>query len=237
MKIYKVVFYISIYIPLVFTPFTAFAKTEVLFKECDMRITAPDSFMGTISVRKIAGLLVDSFMPIHSHLSRLSKVCEIGTVDETKYTKDKTITVSFQHSLTDFRPRVYSWNEKHGAWEAHESTMNRASHTVNAEIPRIPQFIAVFADTRQEYSGIASWYSHKRYPLGSATNLFPIGTKLQVMNTKNNKNVFVSVTSTWTNKDRTRVIDLVKTAFEKIANPKTGLIPVTIKRISADDQT
>lgn len=83
----------------------------------------------------------------------------------------------------------------------------------------------------KSYSGIASWYAHKRYPNGAATNLFPLGTKLKVTHKKTGKFITVRVTSTWTQKDPTRVVDIVSTGFKKLASLSTGLIHVTIEKL------
>lgn len=208
----------------------AFAAQEVISKECDARVNFSMDRESTIALRKIDGLLVNSFFPSKESLRRLSKVCEIALPDETEYTTSKRVTVFFKHEPTEFRPRIYTWDQTKSTWKSHESTMNRKTWVVSAEIPFQKQYVAVFAEETSEYIGTASWYRHTRYPMGSATNIFPLGTKLKVTNRDTGKEVMVTVTSTWTNKDKKRVIDLVRTAFEKIANPSVGLIPVIIER-------
>ncbi|MBI4268431.1 hypothetical protein HY627_01185 [Candidatus Uhrbacteria bacterium] len=81
------------------------------------------------------------------------------------------------------------------------------------------------------YTGVASWYAHKRYPNGAATNLFPLGTKLKVTHKKTGKSIVVKVTSTWTQKDPKRVVDIVSTGFKKLASLSTGLIHVKIEKL------
>ena len=79
--------------------------------------------------------------------------------------------------------------------------------------------------------GVASWYAHARYPNGAATNLFPLGTKLKVTNTANNKSTVVTITSTWTQKDSRRVIDLVSMGFKKLSPLSKGLIKVKLEKL------
>lgn len=94
-----------------------------------------------------------------------------------------------------------------------------------------PAKAALAPKKKKEYSGIASWYAHKRYPNGAATNLFPLGTKLKVTHQKTKKSIVVTVTSTWTQKDPKRVVDLVSMGFKKLASLSTGLIHVTIEKL------
>ncbi len=234
MKFYNILEFAVFFVVLISVGNSAFAAQEVVSDECGMRaqiqnVRAAD----TVILRKIDGVLVESFFPIAGNMKRLSKVCEIALMDETKYNASTRLAVSFRHEPTEFRPRIYTWDQMKKTWKSHESVMNRKTWTTSAEMPLKKQYVAVFVDERSEYAGLASWYRHKRNPMGAATNIFPIGTKLRVTNQDTGKDVRVTVTSTWTNKDKRRVLDLVRTAFEKIGNPKQGLIPVIIERIAA----
>lgn len=90
-----------------------------------------------------------------------------------------------------------------------------------------------FAQEQKEVVGTASWYASKRYPDGAATNLFPMGTILKVTNTKTGAHTLVRVTSRWTQTDKRRVVDLVKTAFSKIGNLSDGLVRVKIEKVKS----
>ncbi|MBI4272334.1 hypothetical protein HY621_00580 [Candidatus Uhrbacteria bacterium] len=232
MKFYKILESIVFSIPLLFISNSVYATQDIVSKDCGMRIPRMNIESDTITLRKIDGILVDSFFPSNERMKRLSKVCEFALGEETKYNKEAHVTVFFEYEKTDFRPRVSTWDQMKKLWIPYPSTMNRKTETVSADLPFKKQYIAVFADESLEYMGLASWYRHSRYPMGSATNIFPIGTKLKVTNRDTGKDTMVTVTSTWTNKDKRRVIDLVRTAFEKIANPREGLIRVLIERIS-----
>ena len=225
-KIIGIFFFSSFF--LIATPLFA----VVYSRECDMSFSVSNASSSNLIIKKIDGVLVDSFLTPKSTLERLSKVCSIAGGDENEYTKESSLHVRVRHKQTSFRPRVYRWDEASEEWKSVLTTMDRTISEVTADLPISTKYVAVFADTRETYEGVASWYRHKRYPLGSATNIFPIGTPLLVTNRDNGKTVKVTVTSTWTNTDKRRVIDLVRTAFEKIASPTTGLIPVTIERVS-----
>lgn len=102
--------------------------------------------------------------------------------------------------------------------------------------------------------GVASWYSSecckynptKGCPTASGESLFllestgqdfaamwgvPLQTRVLVTNLTNGKSVIVTVKDRGPAKRLNRAIDLSKSAFSKIANPKQGLITVRIERI------
>ncbi len=63
--------------------------------------------------------------------------------------------------------------------------------------------------------------------LTCATRLFPLGTKIKIININNGKSVIVKVTDRIGKRFAHKRIDLSKSAFEKIANLKEGIIPIT----------
>lgn len=169
--------------------------------------------------------VVSAFTPVPEQLKALSPICAFVR------TQESAVNFSYTHEQTLYRPRVYQWNAEAWEWQSIETTMNRTTNTVSATLNGTRGVIGVFADTSDMYEGTASWYRHTRYPAGAATNIYPVGTKLRVTNTANKKSTSVTVTSTWTNNNKKRIIDLVSTAFEKIGNLRAGLIPVRIERI------
>lgn len=98
-----------------------------------------------------------------------------------------------------------------------------------------------------ELTGKASWYVNSKYPteLMTASRDFPINSKLKVINADNNKEVIVTVKdygpkkcADWTQKEQEsmgpcqeRVVDLSKTAFQKIASLTQGIINVIIRAV------
>ncbi len=80
-------------------------------------------------------------------------------------------------------------------------------HTANGE---------VFDDTKMT---CASWH-------------FPFGTLLEVKNTSNGKSVVCRVNDRGPARRLNRVIDLTKAAFRKIADPRRGLVKVTVQPVT-----
>lgn len=91
--------------------------------------------------------------------------------------------------------------------------------------------------------GLASWYSESDPHINDRTANnemfddqaltcaswdYDFGEKLLVINALNGKGVVCRVNDRGPGKRLRRKIDLTKAAFKKIANPKRGLIPVTI---------
>lgn len=186
-----------------------------------------------ISVQTVDTSLVKSFFPLNDHLSSLSPICTVDLPSGVLYnTKQKVIVLSFSFTETPYRPRIFQWNQGSKSWKPLLTNMNRKTHTVSVELKDPRGVFGAFVDARDTYEGTASWYAHKRYPAGAATNLFPLGTKLKVTNPDNKKSTIVTITSTWTQTDKQRVIDLVSTAFKKIATLGQGLIHVRLDRLN-----
>ncbi len=179
----------------------------------------------------IEDILIDSFLPYEKKYSLLSSVCEFELQQNLVYTTSTTMRIVMQYKKTDYRPRLFFWNEEKKIWISVDTTINRKTNTASAESNIQKGIVGVFADESDVYEGVGSWYAHKKYLNGSATNLFPIGTVLKVTNLENNKNTLVTVTSTWTNTNKKRVIDLVSTAFKKIAPLHQGLIRIRIEKM------
>ena len=97
--------------------------------------------------------------------------------------------------------------------------------------------------------GIASWYSEADAginlhtangevfddsQLTCASWNFPFGTYLKVTNRLNGKSVVCRVNDRGPHKRLERLIDLTKTAFRKIANPRQGLLRVSVTPVKLD---
>ena len=66
-----------------------------------------------------------------------------------------------------------------------------------------------------------------------ATRLFELGRYVRVTNTRNGKTVICKVSDRIGKRFATTRIDLSRSAFEKIADLKVGLVPVTVEVINA----
>lgn len=65
--------------------------------------------------------------------------------------------------------------------------------------------------------------------LTAASNHFPIGTRLKIINKENKKSVIVRINDTGSFKDKN--IDLSEGAFKKIADLKQGRIEIIVKKV------
>jgi rare lipoprotein A len=93
-------------------------------------------------------------------------------------------------------------------------------------------------------AGIASWYSDKMTTIGErsdgkyltcAMRKTDFGKRYKVCNIANNKCVVVRHNDFGPSRDsydKGRIIDLTRTAFSRIADPKEGLVNVTLEEIS-----
>ncbi len=112
------------------------------------------------------------------------------------------------------------------------------SPAVSVSAERFPT--TVFEPT---FYGIASWYSRsdrgikKRTASGAVFDHskrtcaawgFPLGTRLRVTNLQNGRSVICVVNDRGPAKKLKRLVDLTKTAFREIADPKHGLIRVSV---------
>lgn len=186
-----------------------------------------------ISLQTVDPMLLQSFFPLNAHLSSISPVCTVDLPPGVLYTNtQKTTVLSFSYQSTPYRPRIFQWDSTSHSWKALLTNMDRTVNTVSVELKDPRGVFGVFVDSSDAYEGTASWYAHKRYPAGAATNLFPLGTKLKVTNLANKKSTVVTITSTWTQTNAQRVIDLVSTAFKKIASLGEGLIHVQLDRLN-----
>ena len=80
----------------------------------------------------------------------------------------------------------------------------------------------------QSLTGMASWYNWKN-GMGCACLKFPKGTRLKVTNPKTGASVEVVVNDS--GPYNSRIIDLTKEAFSKIANTKSGVVKVKIEKM------
>lgn len=78
--------------------------------------------------------------------------------------------------------------------------------------------------------GLASWYAHTN-DMTCASVKFPRGTWLRVRNQENGKEIIVQVDDYGPSPETGKIIDLEKTAFQKIADPWRGVAEVKVEEI------
>jgi rare lipoprotein A len=97
-------------------------------------------------------------------------------------------------------------------------------------------------------SGVASWYgeTHRGKPLANgqkfdpdkltaASWFYPLGTRVRVtLQSEPERTVLVTITDRGPARRfvrRGRIIDLARAAFNELASPDQGLVPVTVERV------
>jgi len=101
------------------------------------------------------------------------------------------------------------------------------------------------------FYGTASWYSRsdrgvkKRTASGAVFDHskktcaawgLPFGTRVRVTNLENGRSVICTVNDRGPSKKLKRLVDLTKSSFKEIANPRHGLIRVSVVPLEADSK-
>ncbi len=170
----------------------------------------------------IDDILVDAFLPVPNGFLRLSAACQ--------YRGSGKVTVRLPYKDTRYRPFAYVWNEEAREWEKRQSVMNRVAKTFELDIHQA-EIVTVLTEDSVVYEGIGSWYAHPKTPAGAATNLFPLGTPVKITNIENGKTLQTKITSTWTQTDPRRIVDIEKQGFAQLGNLRAGLIRVTLEML------
>lgn len=128
---------------------------------------------------------------------------------------------------------VYFFDKTSNSWRA-LPTKDHPGQMLAQALATFPfSRIAVLENPRILSVGKASWYKFKTKNTAASPD-FPLGSRLRVHNTDNNK--FVEVTIADHGPDRAahpnRVVDLEKYAFQAIADPRDGLANISIEPLS-----
>lgn len=128
---------------------------------------------------------------------------------------------------------LYLYNPRLNKWSKVATfKINLEKKTIQVKL-KIPYAQIVILEEKPLF-GIASWFPTRltpRNPLGCASNYYPLGTKLRVINLANNKSLITTVISRGPYV-KGRIIDLTGRAFSKIANIRQGLIKVKVERLN-----
>lgn len=124
-------------------------------------------------------------------------------------------------------------------WEDTSANLSEPGLDPFTKLPAGRQLAPV--KNRPVFFGVASWYSesdpgiNRHTANGEVFNDtkmtcaswdFPFGTRLRVTNVRNGKSVVCTVNDRGPAKRLGRLVDLTKSAFRKIAEPRVGLIRV-----------
>ncbi len=132
----------------------------------------------------------------------------------------------------DYLKQIFSYDESSQTWRPLLTQDHPNDHYVTAFTDSTTGRLAVFASHDILTVGTASWYKFKN-GLFAASPDFAKGTVLRVHNKNNGKTVDVVINDFGPERalHPDRVIDLDKVAFEKIASPGAGLVPVFVETL------
>lgn len=244
----KIFFYSLFYvvIAMTFLPYSAFGDeqqpvlqttqsiqqpNEGALNDCHLTIEFIKDPMQKVTIYSLTKEDQESNYPFSSHIESLNTLCMIDVSDKITYDSKGGARVIFHDLSFQKNSAIFYWEGEQGIWIKLDSQLESDAQSLSALVHQPYLVFGAFNDLSETRKGIASWYHHPKTPGGSATNLYPLGTKLKITNTENNKSITVRVTSTWTQTNKNRVIDIEKASFKKIARTQDGLIKVKIEKL------
>jgi len=151
-------------------------------------------------------------------------------LDPSKLAKGKTysLDISYPDANNNLK-QVFYFDQTKNLWKPLPTKDNPKTKKVTVELPFTFVRLAVFANNNILSVGQASWYSNKG-GLFAASPDFAKGSILRVYNLDNGKSVDVTINDFGPERAThpTRVVDLDKVAFKKIAATSAGTINVRI---------
>jgi len=160
---------------------------------------------------------------------------------EIKPALDKEFTIRLNYSEPaankEFK-QIFYWDKNFQTWRPLDSVDHPEKQYVEAKTNLSYARVAVFSYPHIITTGRASWYAFKGGDFAASPD-FPAGSRIRVFNTDNNKFVDVTINDYGPNRllYPTRVIDLDKKAFKKIASTAAGLINVKIQPLEIKGTT
>jgi len=161
----------------------------------------------------------------------LTSAYEYKFVTDGIYDPSRPLEVKINYSeKNNYLKQIFTYDSLAQVWQPLTTVDLPFEQAVKATINSTSGRLIVLANPDILTVGTASWYKFKN-GLFAASPDFAKGTVLRVYNLDNNK--FVDVTINDYGPERAkhpdRVVDLDKVAFEKIANPGSGLAKVKIE--------
>jgi serine-type D-Ala-D-Ala endopeptidase (penicillin-binding protein 7) len=162
---------------------------------------------------------------------------KVGMIYQFDILNKKTIDIKKSFKLRIFYTEnnnlyknIFFFDKSKSLWKPLPSKDNQKEKFVECNIALPFAQLAIFSYPDILTKGDASWYKFK-YKMTAASPDFPINSRLRVYNLENNK--FVDITVKDYGPDRnihpTRVVDLEKTAFSKLATTNKGTIKVYVE--------
>ncbi len=179
----------------------------------------PDSYM-TAPLKKAPGRQA-------SHIWEFDLLADDGQISQL--VKPIYLAVKITNQTMN-RKVMHYWDKGKNKWRVLPSSIDLEHKLIRAIIYLPYARVALFDEAdASSYEAWASWYPTEltqRNQLGCASNVYPLNTPLWVCRLDDlSKCTITRVISRGPYVDG-RVVDLTKTAFEKIANPRGGVVGV-----------
>jgi len=167
--------------------------------------------------------------------SQVSDVYEYDIKSEENLDLSKPLQIKINYNNPGLPKNIYYWDNNKQGWIELPSYDYQSKKYITTKVHFTYLRLALF-EKEAATTGIASWYTYKNCDCAASRD-YSKGTNLKVTNiTEDSKNYGKSVIVTindygpeeWTK----RVIDLDKTAYDKIANLSSGIMNVLIEQIN-----
>lgn len=169
-------------------------------------------------------------LPTPDGLTRVSPILEYDILTDPIVIFQKDVILELKFDSTNFyTKRLYFWDSINVKWRPIPSYSNYTEHWTRGFVHLPYSRVAIFEETTSIEGG-ASWYRSSSYSYGAASNDYPIGSKVWVLNLENGRSTTVTIKSTgpWAHG---RVIDLTTDAFADLAPLWTGTAKVHIEPV------
>ncbi len=181
----------------------------------------PDSYM-TAPLKKAPGRQA-------SHIWEFDLLADDGQIG--KLVKPIYLAVKLTNQTMN-RKIMYFWDKGRQKWMALPSSIDLKNKLIRAVIHLPYARVALFDEPdATTYEAWASWYPTeltKRNQLGCASNVYPLNTPLWVCRLDDLSKCTITRVISRGPYVQGRVVDLTKTAFERIGNPRGGVLGVRV---------
>ncbi|MDD4900678.1 MAG: RlpA-like double-psi beta-barrel domain-containing protein [Patescibacteria group bacterium] len=174
---------------------------------------------------------VDEAMGLPWQLNKLSGIFQFEFLNKAAYDGKKSLIIEIKyHQNSNYYKQIYFYDKNYASWRplVCQDLFNKSAVrcAINFDFARL----AVFDNPNALVVGKASWYSYKKGNFTASPD-FPKGSKLRVYNLDNGKSVDVVVNDFGPERKLfpDRVVDLEKTAFQKISSVKKGTIKIRVE--------
>jgi D-alanyl-D-alanine endopeptidase (penicillin-binding protein 7) len=244
-KVIPVIFFLFLFIPffvqaddsskeLIFSESAITKEQSVSLTECKVIVSAQ-------AFKKANGIKlekIDNLLPENSVWQKNSALYQFSVSNPSDYKTDNKTKIIFNYSNNNYLKQIFFFDSNYKVWRPLPSIDNPKNKTVTAFFPFSFVRLALFSNPNVLAVGEASYYGYKSGNYAASPD-FPKGTKLRVYNLNNNKFVDVEINDFGPDRKKfpTRVIDLEKQAFKKIAPLSDGLAKIKIEILSAPSGT